>query len=246
MGEHKSAASPTSRVQAVIVDPQLAGYVWAAGVALERGTLDHLGLGRDCKVMGYRYDVTSNKYQPDPKMLKPEKVKALHPDTGEPYKVKGRWVYLLDGEGQPVMRSALSTSRQAAVPTWRFRAAIDAHGLDPADYQDHLLDLARVDGKLYQRLNGTSGPEVGQRYARELWATAQKISTWRRRAATLTTQAERDLHFPRQPVCMTGYGCPWRGPCLQDGELVRRDFDLAETQRWVPADHNEAQEDLGW
>ena len=34
-------------------------------------------------------------------------------------------------------------------------------------------------------------------------------------------------------MCLTGYPCPWRGPCLQDGDLVRQDYDEAQTQQWI-------------
>lgn len=249
IGEHKSAASPTRRVGDVVVDPQLDGYVWATEQALRLGTLDHLGISRDSRVEGYRYDVTSSGYQNDPILLKPQKVKALD-GSGQPYKNKSRWVYQLDTNGVPIEASpGLSRNRNAGVPSWRYRAAMRRHGYTEADYFDHLLTLAGVDAKLYQRINGATGAEVSARYQREVYTTVKRIATWRRRAATLTTQAERELHFPRTPVCIGGFSCAFKAPCLQDGEMVRRNFDKAPAQRWVPAQPElqpTREEELGW
>jgi hypothetical protein len=260
--EAKTASNPARRMQSVSIDPQVAGYVWAAQHAVRAGMVP--GVSPDAVVRGYVFDVLCSRMQKDPDELAPVKVQATD-DQGRPLyhqtKANGgglgptetrRKAWLMDDQGEPVMRSpGLSRSRAAGVPSWRYRAALDRLGLDPADYQDHLLELMQsTDAHLYVRDTATSGPEVGARYARELYAVAQQLATYRRRAAELTDPLQRDVQFPRQPVpCMQGYGCAYRGPCLQDGALVRRDYTLADPVRWADNDNDTAaqpQEDLGW
>jgi hypothetical protein len=230
--EAKTASSPARRMQSVSVDPQLAGYVWAVQHAVAAGLVP--GVSPDRTVRGYVFDVTCNRMQNDPEPMACAKVKALHPDTGEPYKEKGRWVYELDAQGQPIERSPGMKRSGSTIPSWRYRAALQAHGMPEAEYEDHLLTLmTTTDPKLYVREWATSGPEVSARYSREVYAMAQQLAGWRRRAAELTTPEARDLHFPRQAVCVSGYGCAYRAPCLQDGEFVRRGFEVADPVRWV-------------
>ena len=125
---------------------------------------------------------------------------------------------------------------------------VEQSGFNPRDYDDHLLALmATVDSRLYKRFRSTSGPEVGKRYALEIYAFARQLAGWRRAAAEARSPSDLHLAFPRQPVCLQGYPCAYRGPCLQDGELVRRDYDVATDVRWVaPATKEDPQGDLGW
>lgn len=247
--EFKTARSPERRLSSVSIDPQVAGYVWAVQSVVNRGLIP--GVDPGTRVAGWHYDVASNGKQVDPEPLKPVKVKDLD-ENGEPYKVKGRWAYVLDSEGNPVERSPGLSRRVGTCPSWRYREIIHQMGLDPSEYQETLMDLMMsVDPRLYVRDEGTSGPEVGARYGRELFAVGTQIASMRRKAAELRVPQDRDLHFPRQPVCLSsGYGCAYRGPCLQDGDLVRRDFTRAESVRWVSetseTSHTEPQEDLGW
>jgi hypothetical protein len=166
-----------------------------------------------------------------------------------------RKAWLTDDAGEQVLRSP-GLSRAGAVPSWLYRAAIDRHGYDVADYDDHLLKLMQtVDPKLYVRDVATSGPEVGARYARELYSVAQQLAGYRRKAAEMRHPHDRDRGFPRQAVpCVQGYGCAYRAPCLQDGDLVRQNYRVADPVRWLPdSDDNDngggtaaPQEDLGW
>ena len=232
--ECKTAKSPDRRLQSVSIDPQVQGYAHAVRVLADAGKLEHLQIEKGTRVAGVIFDVLSNSWQADPDLLAPQKVKALDPLTGEPIKKGSRWVYELDPQtGEPRTVQALSRSSRSGVPSWRYRKAIADHGLDPADYSGHLLDLsATVDRKLYQREFLTSGPEVGARYARELHSVAQQICLWRRKAAEMQSPEDRDRIFPRQPVCIGGYGCAYRAPCLQDGDLVRTQFERAEMPEW--------------
>jgi len=268
--EAKTASSPDRRLQSVTVDPQVAGYVWAAQQVVAAGLVS--GVDPAAQVVGYVYDVLSNKAQQEPDLLKPVRVQQ-HDAQGRPlYIEKGqllaeddleqkgrRRAYVVDDDGEDVLRSP-GLSVAGAPPSWLYRAAIDRHGFDAADYQDHLLKLmATVDPKLYVRDTATSGPEVGARYARELYTVAQQLATYRRKAAELLDPLDRDSQFPRQPVpCIQGYGCAYRAPCLQDGDLVRRHFTVADPVRWLPDDDDSdndndnggggaaPQEDLGW
>jgi hypothetical protein len=263
--ECKTAASPQRRMQSVSVDPQVQGYIYSAQQIVSAGLI--AGVDRHSTVAGYVYDVLASGYQSDPKVLKADKVQQ-HDADGLPLFVQSkangggvgptetrRKAYLTDADGDPILRSpGLSRNEKAGVPSWRYRAALVQHGFDVADYEDHLLNLmASVDPRLYVREEATSGPEVGARYARELYTVAQQLAGHRRKAAELRNPEDRDRHFPRQPVCIAGYGCAYRAPCLQDGDLVRKSFTVADPVRWLP-DANEnndgsttaPEEKLGW
>ena len=234
--EGKTAKSPTRRMHNLSLDPQVQGYSWAINHAVKAGLIE--GVPRDARLAGYVFDVVSNSMQHDPKQLAPKKVKVPHPETGEPYKEKGRWVYEIGGDGQPIERSpGLSMSKQSAPPSWRFANELDRLGLDRGPYEDHMLDLMeRVDTKLYQRNWSTCGPEVVDRFGHEVYGVARRLAEMRRSAATATTPYEIAQRFPRVPICtQPGGGCSFTGPCLQDGDLVRNNFKVRDPTRWVPA-----------
>ena len=130
----------------------------------------------------------------------------------------------------------LSTSKSKTVPSWRFTSAINALGLDPAKYTEHVLELARVnDAKLYKREWLSVGPSDRARYGREAFAISSRLATMRRNAGRATNAASIDLDFPRVPVCRSpGSSCSYRGPCLADGEDVRRSYVVTPGLRWVP------------
>lgn len=232
--EAKTARDPSRKFQNLSVDPQVPGYAAALQHCVNKGLV--AGIDKSARVAGYVYDVMSNRMQKDPEPLAPIKVKALHPDTGEPYKIRGRWVYEVDAQGQPIERSPGMKRTGSTIPSWRYRAALQTQGLPVAEYEDHLLNLmATVDSKLYVREINAIGPEVMGRYRRELHAWAKQLASWRRTAATMEAREEADVRFPRQPVCLSsGYGCAYRAPCLQDGDLVRRDYDMPDRMRSAP------------
>lgn len=247
--EAKSASSPETRLLDLSIDPQVQGYAWIVGDAAKRGHLEHLGVSRNAYVAGYVFDVASSSYQYDPKPLKPRKVKALHPETGEPYKDGSRWVYELDADGKPIETSpGMSVSKSRTVPSWRFRAGLIEHGFDLDKYADHLAELATsTDPRLYVRSFGTAGAEVVDRYQREIYGFARRLAAMRRATVNATSPSEIAEALPRQPVCaLPGGMCRYRGPCLQDGDHARVEFETSDGIRWIPDDMTPDQEELGW
>lgn len=225
--EGKSSKDPSGYLQGLTVDPQVPGYIW-----LLRHHMARWGAKR---VTGYLYDVSSSTFQADPPLLKAEPVKILGPD-GEPLKVKGRNSYELDEAGEPVLRSrGLSRATSAGtVPSWRYAAAVAAHGFDRAEYREHIQRLeAEVDPRLYVQDFGTVGEEDVARYALEIYGVARQFAQGRRDAALATKPGETHSLFPRNPVCRVGgSGCAFRGPCLRDGGTARAEFRQVESMVW--------------
>jgi hypothetical protein len=241
--EGKTSADPGGYLQGLSIDPQVPGYTWLVWQHLEA----YPGATR---VAGYLYDVSSSAYQADPPLLKAEPVRVLDAN-GEPVKAKGRNVYQLDANGEQVLRSpGLSRATSAGtVPSWRYQAAIAAHGFDPTEYRDHVARLqAEVDPRLYVREFGTVGSDAVHRYARELLGVASRLAQGRRDAAKAITDGDIAEAFPRTPVCRSGGGrCPYRGPCLEDGALARADYDVDVSITWSTDEEQKInQGDLGW
>lgn len=229
--EWKSSASPKTLIEGLNVDPQTDGYVWVLEDAIERGLF---GLVRG-EVRGYLYDVTSSTPHRSPALLAPKPVKRLHPETGEPWKVKGKWQYLLDDDGAKIERTpGLSKATNKTIPSWRYEAAIAEHGFDPAEYREVVAHYrATVNPKLYQREFGSCGPEPRARYAEEIYASARQLADLYRKAARARDMVDVNVAFPRVPVCrLPGGACSYRGPCMADGEEARNNYEKAETQVW--------------
>ena len=247
--EGKSAKDAERRMLDLLFETQIPGYTWGLRHIAKAGLVDWMPT--DARVAGYLFDVASSKLQRDPELKAPAKVKTFGPD-GEPIMNGRRYVYELDDDGKPVERSpGFSTARSgkaAGVPSWRFLDGVRREGFSEEHYQEHITHLmTRVDPKLYTRDYPTCGPEVTSRYAREAYAVARRLAGLRRAAATARTRSDIDERFPRTPVCtLPGGTCSLRGPCLQDGEIVRRDYVVAPTVRWELDDDIAQQEDLGW
>ncbi|MBU6287641.1 MAG: PD-(D/E)XK nuclease family protein [Chloroflexi bacterium] len=207
VGEWKSSASPERLIEGLSVDPQTAGYCWLLD---QPHILARFG---GSSVGGYLYDVSSSGFQYDPKMNKPKPTKA-----------------------QPNPPVELSQAKNTTTPSWRYRAALVANGLNEADYREHLDYLeASVDPKLYVREHGSTSAESRARYGAEAYAEAVRFSVWRRGVAHATDQVDLDVAVPRVPVCRAPGGhCAYRGPCLQDGEEIRRNFQVGPGTTYTP------------
>jgi hypothetical protein len=232
VGEWKSSASPQLLVQDLAIDPQTDGYCWLLEHAVQReafGVEDESG----SEVVGYIYDVASTAKQSHPRALSPQKVKALNA-AGEPYKLKGRWVYEEDANGDPVERSPGFSRGAATIPSWRWRRALAASPFSVEDYAEQIDDaLQRIDPKLYVREWGVSSAEARLRYAEEIFAVAVQISGLRRAAARARFPEDLNVAFPRTPICrMPGGYCSYRSPCLLDGEEARESFEVAPSLAW--------------
>lgn len=172
-----------------------------------------VGLFGGSRVVGILYDVASSAYQRDPEPLKGRPTKA-----------------------EPNPPLAFSQAKATTVPSWRYREALIAAGVDQAPYEDHIDYLTQhVDPRLYLREFPTLGRYDLDRYAAEAFAVVQRLSTGRRDAARATSERDIDVAFPRTPLCrLPGGSCPFRGPCMADGPEVRESFDLSREQRWAP------------
>lgn len=258
VGEDKSSGDPAGYLRGLLVDPQLAGYSWL---------LDQHKAHWDApRVAGYIYDVSSSQMQRDPKPLKAQKVKKVGPD-GKPFKVKGRWVYMLDVNGDPIARSPRLERNHSTTPSWRYHAAMMSNGFvytrEATAYVEWLREF--VDPKLYKTEWGKVGADEIQRFCREISVVAKRHSAARRAAATgrFRTAEHASAVFPRTAVCrLPGGRCAYRGPCIVDDLATRdRTYQLADHVRWISAttepesdrpersdddDDDGARLDLGW
>lgn len=116
-----------------------------------------------------------------------------------------------------------------------------------------------VDPNLYLRRWGEFTTHTLAQYEVELFRDAVRVGENLRRAVGTsgaipsgspdsTTPTDLDLqvslHFPRVPVCRQPGGfCPYTGPCLQDGDVVRSNYQSRDTVHWLD---NQAAQDHSW
>jgi hypothetical protein len=258
--EGKSAADPSGRCRTLSLDPQIHGYAWALKHAAAAGQLQHLGVPRDARVAGWIFDVASSAMQRDPDLLKAAKLQDRN-ELGELLYIGKRGViqteetrkksWMVGDDGEPLLVSTgLSRRRDRTIPSWRYLEAIRSHGFDEEEYEDHIGYLAEEkDPGLYERTWGTCGDEITDRYAVEIFGVARQVAAMRRASAQAKDAWDIARDFPRTPVCtMPGGSCAFTGPCVQDGDLVRRGFKKSSPTRWVPAIplDDEQQEILEW
>jgi hypothetical protein len=243
----KSAASTERRIHNISVDPQVHGYCWAVRSCVRRGLLNHLHpeINKKTKVLGYIYDVASSSPQNPPELLAEKPVKKLGED-GQFLMNGKRFVYVTDEFGEKVMKSP-GLSKRSSCASWVYRESIRENGFNPEDYSELLLKLeTTVDPKLYKRYNGTQGEEGADRYQAEIYGICRDLAEMKRNAAKVKVQSDRFTWFPRHPVCMMT-GCAFRGPCMQDGDLVRMNYEPTERLSWsMFGDDFENKEVLKW
>lgn len=239
--DDKATRTPGNWADAIRVDPQLPGYCWMLEPVAERLSCT--------RVAGYTYEIASTSRQQDPDLLKPilptvDELKAMASERGLPTKglKKDELVALLGVEPAP----AMSRASTGCVPSWRYLRALEAHGIDPTEYEDHIDGLrARVDVTLYLRGLPALLPysaEVGARYSRELYAKVEHIAASRRAAALATDPARLDVTFPRVPVCRSGFRCPYEAPCLVGPAGSLETYTTEVDQVWLAAQSDEDQE----
>lgn len=219
LGEWKSSADPAGLVNDLNVDPQTQGYLW---IADQPAVLAHFGAKH---VQGYVYDVTSSSYQYDPEPLKGRPTKA--------------------NPNPPLVFSKASNRN---TPSWRYLATLRRNGIDPSEYQDHIDHLeATIDRKLYRREVAYRAPDSeAKRYEIEAFAAAQRLVGFRRGVARAETVEDLISTVPRVAVCkLPGASCSYRGPCVADGEAVRRNFDVLPGLRWEPEPDPQAELPIG-
>ena len=134
---------------------------------------------------------------------------------------------------QPLKSGGFSKAKRT-IPSWRWRRALAAEGLSASDYREQ-IDTARqrTDPKLYVREWGASVADARARYGEEMYATARRISNLRREVGRVERYEDLNVAVPRTPICrMPGGFCPYRGPCLVDGEDARAAFEVAPAISW--------------
>jgi hypothetical protein len=248
VGELKTSQSPEGYLRRLTIDPQLPCYELALDHAVQAGLLSAPGalwaggVTPGWRVAGWRYDVTSSLVLRDPAENQPEKVKALGPD-GQPYKVKGKWAYMLGPDGEPITRPVLSRSSTllASVPSWRLSAAVDRLGLPRDEWVDQIAEqVHRVDQARFKRESNASGPDVKARALRELYSTARQHAAMWRAAALARTEWDVDTAFPAIPICRHGgVSCPFSGPCAWDGPYAREGLRTRDPLRGDEPGHHD-------
>lgn len=208
-GDHKTSARPSTYLNGMTVDPQMPGYLWMLRHGIRNGTLPKSLIDRidpDAKIAGFMYDVSSSAMQSDPQLLKSGK---------------------------------FSTAKSKKVPSWRFERTLISHGMtldsepEYREYYNHCR--SNNDHSFYERDFMAVGPESLDRYACEIFGEAVRLAGLRRTAANAETEHDIFVSHPRVPICkMPGGHCSYKGPCLQDGAIIRNEFDIREGIRWEP------------
>jgi hypothetical protein len=125
---------------------------------------------------------------------------------------------------------------KAICPSWLWHETILKYGLNPDDYAEH-LDVVRstVDTKLYIAEWASIGREDRERFRREVYADAVRISGLYREGARSRGALDLALSHPRVPVCrLPGGFCSFKGPCAQDGPEARADYLVSSGVFWAP------------
>lgn len=207
-GDDKTSAQPETYLSRVTNDPQVPSYLTLLRHAVRSGHLP--GVGPGTPVEGFWHRVTASQGFAEAKQLKGTK-------------------------NDPVQ---VSTAKNMRVPSWRYRAKLEELGLDPRDpdYAAHLVYLqSTVDQKIELHEHMDYSDAELDRLERELHGHAQQIAKFWRDAFRLRRASDADRTHPRNPVCqLPGGSCDLVGPCMRDGEFVRRSFDVKPWQTWGP------------
>ena len=140
----------------------------------------------------------------------------------------------------------ISQSKSKTVPSWRFIQKVADLSLDVADYEEHIAELrSRIDPKLYQREWMTVSAKGRARYGSEIFGEAKRLAGLRRSAARIVDPDLIHETHPRVPVCKSaGAFCSFKGPCSEDGELARLEFNVTDGMRWLSCDSNKPATDV--
>ena len=135
---------------------------------------------------------------------------------------------------EKLKKGGLSLAK-AISPSWLYEQAIRENGLAVEDYAEHLQALREtVDRRLYLAEWVSVGHEDRERFRREVYADAVRISALYRDAARAETHLDLALSHPRTPVCrLPGGYCAYRGPCSQDGEEARASYEVDTGVYWT-------------
>jgi len=179
------------------------------------------GVSSDAPIVGFMYDVSSSSMQNDPSILK---------------------------------NGTISTAKNRKIPSWRFRNTLVGLNINWTDeykeYFQHCIDT--TDDGLYARDFMTVGSDQLDRYGAEIFGEARRLATLRRSAAMAPSADSTYSSHPRVPICrMPGSGCSYRGPCINDGPMVRAEYAIKSGIQWMTGTIDNSQPkntegDLGW
>lgn len=147
-----------------------------------------------------------------------------------------RWVYAVASstfqKDPEITQKGVPSRAKANTPSWRYADTIRRLGLDPTPFQDHISELtATVDLKLYVSEGGSHDAEDLLLYEAEIGGIAMLTAANWRKAAVLETDIDLEMSFPRIQTCKIT-GCVFRGPCIRDGEDVRRNYKVTPPISW--------------
>lgn len=245
VSDDKTTKTPSVLLRKLTQDPQVPSYLGLVRHNIDAGNIE--GVAPGTPILGFWHRITSSSGYSEPKGIK----SRLKADNG---KIIG-----------------LSKDSRQRVLSHVYRAALVNLGIDPRDpeYADILDHLRRTHDENVE-LSETSNypPEDIERFRRELYADARRISAMWRAAVRARTREDLDLTHPRTPVCQTqNWPCRMAGPCLRDGHEVRQDFEVKPWLTWrVPSiagpatpstpgaghapstdtENDQPEEDLGW
>jgi hypothetical protein len=133
-----------------------------------------------------------------------------------------------------VLKKGGLSRAKSVTPSWLYEEAIRENGLALTDYDEHVETLrTTVDRRLYLAEWVSVGREERDRFAREVYADAVRISGLYREAARANSVLDLALSHPRTPVCrLPGGYCSYRGPCSQDGAEARSNYAVADGVYW--------------
>lgn len=207
VGEFKSSTSPRTYVENQEIDPQVVGYSWILRHVVDQGLLV------------------------EPAWSHRGGIEPGTPIAGFTYDCTSS---NLQYDPKVLKSGKVSVAKNRTVPSWRFTGFCAEHGLDAGEYSEHIEALRRrFDGKLYVRDWGSLGPTDLKRYEVELYGIARRHLQGYRDAATAISGSDVAARFPRVAICrLPGGSCPYRGPCLEDGEQPREHYEIADPLRW--------------
>lgn len=141
---------------------------------------------------------------------------------------------------KPLKSGKLSKAMSKAPPSYIFKRAIEEHGFDLEDYQDHLETLKNdVDKNHNHCLTQSISDQEMDRSTREDYGHARIIATLRTNLANIEDEESIDYFAPRLPHCSRFGSCKLGSECLSGESPSRSILSRRNRVRW---ENNEEKE----